>query len=197
MNMKAHTSLLLSQLEQQTQMLIEHANYLLTLPANVLLKRPVSNAWNALECIEHLNRYGDFYLPEISKRISNSPFAPATTFTAGMLGNYFVKSMQPKEGMKKMKTFRKMNPMHVGLDKACIEKFIGQQHEMLALLNRARRVDLNRTKTSISITKLVTLKLGDTFRFVIMHNQRHMEQALATVPAATPIGKHTAALLNG
>jgi len=34
-----------------------------------------------LECIEHLNRYGDFYIPEITKRIktgksttTSSPF---------------------------------------------------------------------------------------------------------------------------
>jgi uncharacterized damage-inducible protein DinB len=51
------------------------------------------------------------------------------------------------------------------------------------LLQSAREVDLNRTKTAISITKLITLKLGDTFRFVITHNERHMAQALATLPA--------------
>lgn len=190
MIMKTHASHLLLELEQQTKLLIERAEYLLTLPLNTLLKRPAHNRWNALECLEHLNLYGNFYLPEISKRIAASPFPPATIFSAGMLGNYFVKSMQPKEGTKKMKTLKDMNPIHARLDKATIEQFIAQQHEMLALLNRAQKVDLNRTKTSISITKLVTLKLGDTFRFVIMHNQRHMEQALATLPATMGIVKN-------
>ncbi|RXM56703.1 hypothetical protein BOQ60_25350, partial [Chryseobacterium sp. CH1] len=31
-------------------------------------------------------------------------------------------------------------------------------------------IDLEKTKTSISISKLIKLKLGDTFRFVIYHN---------------------------
>ncbi|WP_317044615.1 DinB family protein [Chryseobacterium geocarposphaerae] len=52
-----------------------------------------------------------------------------------------------------------------------------QQEQMLDLLKNAQNVDLNKTKTGISISSLIRLKLGDTFRFVIYHNQRHVQQA--------------------
>jgi hypothetical protein len=45
------------------------------------------------------------------------------------------------------------------------------------LLDKAKNVSLGKTKTGISISKLIKLKLGDTFRFVIYHNIRHIEQA--------------------
>jgi len=181
--MNTHTSALINGLQEKTRNLISKATYLLNLTEETLRQRPATGGWNALECMEHLNRYGDFYLPEIRKRIEQSPFPPASTFKPGVLGNYFVKSMEPKEGTKKMKTFKDKDPIHTTLDKQSIKTFIEQQQEMLALLQSARGVDLNRTKTAISITKLITLKLGDTFRFVITHNERHMAQALATQPA--------------
>jgi DinB superfamily len=181
--MNTPTSALIGALENQTKVIITKAEYLLTINEAGLKQRPSNGGWNALECMEHLNRYGNFYLPEIRKRITQSPFPPSATFKPGMLGNYFAKSMEPKEGTKKMKTFKDKDPMHAHLSKQCIETFIAQQHDMLALLQSARKVDLNRTKTSISITKLITLKLGDTFRFVINHNERHMAQAMAALPA--------------
>lgn len=49
---------------------------------------------------------------------------------------------------------------------------------MLEILKNATSVNLNKTKTGISIAPWIKIKLGDTLRVVILHNQRHMEQAL-------------------
>jgi hypothetical protein len=180
--MRTATSEWIQALEMQTHDFISKAEHLLTLSENDVRKRPSPGSWNALECIEHLNRYGVFYLPEIKKRMLESPFPPTESFKPGVLGSYFAKSMLPKEGSKKIKTFKDKDPIHTNLDKKCIYTFIAQQKEMLDLLGKARNVDLNRTKTSLSITKLLTLKLGDTFRFLVNHNERHMVQAFAALP---------------
>ena len=42
---------------------------------------------------------------------------------------------------------------------------------------REWKIDLNKTKTAISISKLIKLKIGDTFRVVVYHNERHLIQA--------------------
>ena len=137
-----------------------------------------TESWSVLECLEHLNRYGDFYLPEINTRIKNSSISVSdSTFKSGWLGNYFAQSMLPKEKLNKMKTFKSMNPAGSQLDKTVIKKFMDQQKEMLDLLNMARRYNLNKIKTSISISKWIKLKLGDTFRVVIYHNDRHILHA--------------------
>ncbi len=182
--MNTPTSDLILALEKQVSEGISRAKILLGKPLSQLEQRPAAGSWNALECIEHLNRYGNFYLPEIKKRIAGSPFPPTDLFKPGVLGNYFAKSMQPKPGMKKMKTFSDKDPIHAGLDIQCLRTFIDQQQELLGLLKSARKVDLNRTKTSISISRLLTLKLGDTFRFLIAHQERHLVQAFAALEAA-------------
>lgn len=140
-----------------------------------------AESWSILECIEHLNRYGDFYIPEISKRMESSNFKKSPTFRSGILGNYFAKSMLPKEKLNKMKTFKSMNPNNSILDRSVLDKFLYQQGLILDLLNRARNVNLTRTKTSISISKWIKLRLGDTLRVVIYHNLRHIVQAMNIV----------------
>lgn len=134
--------------------------------------------WSVLECLEHLNRYGDFYIPEITRRIKDQPTAGVNpTFKSGWLGNYFANSMLPKEKLNKMNTFKSMNPIGSKLDKAVVDKFIRQQKQLLNLLEQARSLHLSKIKTAISISNWIKLRLGDTFRVVIYHNYRHIMQA--------------------
>lgn len=142
-----------------------------------LNKRLTNESWSVLECLEHLNLYGNFYLPEIKNRIETSSTKATAEFKSGWLGNYFAQSMLPKDKLNKMKAFKSMNPIHSSLSKNTVTVFIDQQKQLLDLLNASRTVNLNKVKTSISITTLIKLKLGDTFRFVIYHNKRHVVQA--------------------
>lgn len=139
--------------------------------------RPAPGSWSALECVAHLNFYGDFYIPEIENQIASSPYPPDEIFKSGFLGNYFAQSMLPKEGFKKMKTLKSTNPLGKKLEKEVIDKFITHQQKLLELLKKAKDVSLSRTKTGISISKILKLRLGDTLRVVVYHDQRHLLQA--------------------
>src|SRR5690606_40886810 len=99
------------------------------------------------------------------------------TFKSSWLGNYVAKSMLPKEKLNKMKTFKSMDPAGSDLNKNVLNRFIAQQNTLLDLLEAARKVSLTKTKTGISITPWLKLRLGDTFRVVIYHNLRHVLQA--------------------
>lgn len=187
--MKISTDTLIKDLTERTQLCLSKAETFTGLPEEALNFKQNELSWSVLECLEHLNLYGRFYLPEIAKRVSDSlsissPLVPLQSgkekpvFKSGWLGNYFANSMLPKEKLNKMKTFKNMNPINSRLNKdKVIREFIQQQEEMLRLLSEARKIDLNKTKTNISISKWIKLKLGDTFRFVIFHNERHLVQA--------------------
>jgi hypothetical protein len=175
--MKINTSDLLTDLKQRTLDNQKRVKLMLQLGEERLNKRPAPESWSALECIEHLNYYGDFYLPEIAQRMAQSSYPPKAIFKSGWLGNYFAKSLLPKEQLNAMKTFKSMDPMGSTLDSSVLSTFLQQQVETLSLLERAKDVDLNKTKTAISISKLIKLRLGDTFRVLIYHNQRHVMQA--------------------
>ncbi len=175
--MKIESEVLIADLIERTKQVINQAQGLLEYHENRLNNRPTKGAWSALECLEHLNRYGDYYIPEIDRRIKTSKKSSDLNFRAGWLGNYFAKAMLPSKKMKKMNTFKDKNPIGSDLSKETIGRFIAQQHQVLKLLGQARYVSLTKTKTSISISTMVKLRLGDTFRIVIYHNERHMVQA--------------------
>ncbi|WP_080778817.1 DinB family protein [Chryseobacterium phocaeense] len=175
--MKIYSLQLLDELKTLVQEHIQYAQDLLKESDERLNSRVSDNSWSVLECFEHLNRYGDFYIPEISRSISSSKTSSVPFFKPGILGNYFAESMRPKEKLNKMKTLKSMNPINSKLNRHVIEEFIRQQKQIVELLEKAGNADLNKVKTGISISKLIRLKLGDTFRFVIYHNARHIQQA--------------------
>jgi hypothetical protein len=135
--------------------------------------------WSIVECIEHLNLYGDFYLPEIEKQILARESNPeATVFKSGTIGNYFANLMQVKNGkIKKMQSPKDKNPIGSTLSPTTLDRFLKQQEKLRSLLLQAKNIDLTKTKTSISLTNLIRLRLGDTFRFFVYHIERHVVQA--------------------
>ncbi|MDT0645790.1 DinB family protein [Zunongwangia sp. F260] len=175
--MKSSSEDLIADLSERTRDNLQKAEQLMMLPLEKLNHKENIGSWSALECLKHLNLYGDFYLPEIEKRINRSSHAAEDKFKSGRIGNYFAQMMLPGENMKKIKTFKNKNPAGSKLDKRTIEEFIVQQKKLLELLDSARNVSLNKTKTSISISSFLKLKLGDTFRVMIYHNERHVLQA--------------------
>jgi len=184
--MKVNSSLLIDDLIERTKEVINQTETLKENSLETLNKKPNPNSWSTLECIEHLNYYGYFYLPEIKARLNNSNKKAEAVFKSGILGNYFAISLLPKQKLNKMKTFKSMNPSNSKLNKEVLNTFLNQQQTLLKLLNKSRDYSLNKIKTSISITKLIKIKLGDTFRVVIYHNQRHLVQALKAAKLNLP-----------
>lgn len=171
-----NSELLIQMLLEQTRIAINQAEKLKSLDLKSLTWKQHETSWSILECLEHLNLYGDFYLPQIESKIKKANINEDIEFKSGILGNYFSKLMLPKEKMKKMKTFKDKNPLNSNLDKTVIDKFINQQMQLLDLLNQSKNVSLNKVKIHTSISSLIKLKLGDTFQFIINHLIRHLAQ---------------------
>jgi hypothetical protein len=136
--------------------------------------------WTAIQAIEHLNIYGRYYLPAIEKAMTESTAERAAWFNSGRMGDYFTKMMKPSnvyQVKNKMKTPKGYNPPAALNSDEVLKEFIDQQHQLLQLLDRARQKNLNSIRVPISISKLIKLKLGDTFRFLVAHEQRHLVQA--------------------
>ena len=167
---------LIQTLLEQTRQIINQSEKLKSYDLNTLTWKENEISWSVLECLEHLNLYGDFYLPQMESKIKNSSTKTDIEFKSGILGSYFAKSMLPKEKLNKMKTFKDKNPLNSNLNKTVIDRFITQQIKLLDLLNQSRNVSLNKVKIQTSISSLIKLNLGDTFQFLINHIIRHLKQ---------------------
>ena len=186
-SMKINTEALLQNLEAITCENLEELKMLESCSGPQLQQRERDSSWNALECLEHLNRYSEFYLPAFEKSMSRPSGDPEAEFRSGWLGNYFAEMMKPGPSMKTMKTFASKNPFNQGVKSEVIDRFRVQQEQTLELLKMARRHNLNRARVATTLGPLVRFKLGDALAFVIYHNQRHMVQALKAAGVAVEV----------
>jgi hypothetical protein len=171
---------LIDQLIADVRQLIAAAQHLKESDSVKLCYSTGEGQWSAAQAIEHLNMYSRYYLPAIEKSLVHIPKEFNSWFVPGFFGNYFVNLMMPtnvfevKNKMKAPKGYRPgvgLNAMEV------INEFMNHQKKLLHLLEISRKRNLGSIRIPISISKLVRLKLGDTFRFFIAHEQRHMIQA--------------------
>ena len=176
--MKIKSETLLKDLESKTQLMIRQVEQFSALSTKELNTRPGKDKWSVLECIEHINLYGEFYLEEFEKHILNAKHKSSEFHKTGLMGNYSANSMLPKgdKTPMKMKTFKHMNPINSDLQVTVLDKFIKQQKHFLNLLSKAETVSLTKTKCALTI-KGLKFRLGDTLRFYAFHNIRHINQA--------------------
>jgi hypothetical protein len=191
-----NTSTLIDQLQQQTETFLQKAtgDWQMISPAT-MLQPPAEKKWSLAQCLDHLNSYGRYYLPAIEEAIQKAKekkWAAEVQFVPGWLGNYFTDLMAPDSDGKKMKKMSapKNHVPVADLDSdRVLGEFIDQQEKMLQLLEEARKISLGKARVSISIAKWIKLKLGDTFRFLIMHTHRHVLQADKALQAAEKKGE--------
>jgi len=148
--------------------------------SDLLLEPAEGGGWSIAQCLEHLNRYGDYYIPFIRQGLGRqNRCVTGGVFKSSLIGGWFTRMMDPDTGKKKMKAFKDYKPGRELDAHAVVAEFIRQQEVLLTCLQWARKADLNKPRIPVSILPWLTLKLGDVLQFVIAHNERHMRQAKA------------------
>lgn len=153
----------------------------------IKLSYPLNNGkWTAIQALEHLNMYSRFYEPAIEQALNESKTGRSAWFNSGTLGNYFANSMKPTDVYQvknKMKTMKSYNPPAALNSEQVIAEFLQRQQKLLQLLDAARNHDMNTIRIPITLSKFIKFKLGDAFRFLIAHEQRHLVQARNAIHA--------------
>ena len=156
-----------------------------------LRHRPQPNQWNVLDCLEHINlSYGD-YFPRMEQAVRKASPTDRATYTPGLFGQWFAKGQRPQQGQRKMKmkTFKNLVPYTDQKKTASIFEEVLQYHaQFKSLLDRSADLDWNRVKVVSEVGPILRFKLGDCFRLLVAHTERHVLQAqevLSTRPTET------------
>ncbi len=181
--MKFNSNAILDELHADVRRLILSASHLQKEDPELLLVTPGAGRWSVIQILEHLNSYGRYYLPAIEKSLrSDKP--PKENFIPGWFGNYFTKIMKPGTNgrIRNKMTSPKNHRPPASLDiKPVMDDFMNQQQHLLELLEKAKQKNIGAVRTPISISRFIKLKVGDTFRFLIAHEQRHFVQIANTI----------------
>jgi len=185
---KVNTEILLESLLEDTRKIILEANRWIHIPADVLERKPADGGWSVAQVVEHLNIYCRYYIHAIEKKLHFHDTKPSVFFRPGWLGNYFTNLMAPNANQgitKKMKAPRNAIPSGKPEAILMINEFLSHQQHLINLLQVARSADIGSLRVPTSLSKLIALKLGDTFRFFIAHEQRHLIQVKNLLMATT------------
>ena len=178
------TTILLKELEEKSISILQYIDQLTKQSDEAALKKSAPGKWNTIQVLDHLNSYYDFYLPAIANAMNQKITTPSKNFKPGWIGNYFTKLMEPnsdgklKSKMKAPKNHRPANDLNIDI---VVNKFRENQQQFIALLKKATNSNIGEIRVPISLTKLIKLKLGDVFRFIVAHNIRHQLQIANTI----------------
>jgi len=181
---KVDTHLFIESLIEKVRSTIFEVQQLRHFNITVLSLQPNRQSWSVAQVIQHLNIYNEYYIPTIENKLHLHNTKPLPKFTSGWLGNYFTHLMEPKSGNnigKKMKAMKSAIPQQQPNAAKEISAFIQYQHQLLQLLQVATNANLQTIRIPTSLNKWVTLSLGDTFRFLIAHQERHFVQIKNTL----------------
>jgi uncharacterized damage-inducible protein DinB len=176
---KTQSNVLIDRLQNDVRSIILEAEKLKLISNTKLEQPPAPGSWSAAQVLEHLNIYCRYYINTIENRMAGNPPQAKLYFNPGWLGNYFTRLMEVDgkgKVKKKMKAPKNAIPAAQPDGRAMLNEFLQHQHQLMHLLEMARNINLH-IRIPISLSRLIKLKLGDTFRFVIAHQQRHWAQA--------------------
>ncbi|MES2776913.1 MAG: DinB family protein [Bacteroidota bacterium] len=170
---------LLNNLQSDLRQIILQAKRLEQLPVTTMTRNPSPEKWNIAQVLEHLNFYSRHYIHAVEQQFHGNEYEATEYFKPGWLGNYFTALMKPRPDNsigKKMKAPKNALPSTQPNAAEMLQEFMEHQHHLLNLLQIAKSKNLGTIRIPTSISKLISLKLGDTFRFFMAHEQRHFIQ---------------------
>jgi len=149
--------------------------------------KPMPEKWSIAECLEHLNIYSRYYNPAMEQAIQEkNHLVFVEDFKSGWVGDFSVKSVHP-DNTKKQKTFKRLDPAQSDLPPTVLEDFLAHQQQLRNIISKSGTVNLNKIKIPAEVAKLLKLRLGDCLRFVVAHEQRHIQQAKAVLEGISPL----------
>lgn len=149
------------------------------LDEEALRYRPGPGRWSVLDCLEHINLFYADYFSRMEPAIHQAVPSGRTQYTPGFFARRMIHGLRPKQGKRtmKIKTFKAMTPATDEKTPEQIFDILWQYHARLEqLLTEAEALHWDRIKVASAIGPLLRFKLGDCFRLLMAHTERHLLQ---------------------
>jgi hypothetical protein len=156
---------------------------LVGLPVEALRQRSSPESWNILECVAHLNRYTDDYIPRLHRAIHLAKarrWAPAPEVRYTARGRRLLRRADSANG-KAYKTAKRYNFLNLPVEQSVLKAFIINCEQLLRILQEARKVDLNRPTIRKVNAWFARYTLGNLLEFLVQHNKKHVAQAAKSI----------------
>jgi hypothetical protein len=141
--------------------------------------KPNPGSWSIAECLEHLAATARADLPYLRRAIAEGRsrrMSGRGPFRYGLFGRLLIACMDASV-LFKFKAPAVYRPSANRAPRESIDEFFSRQQEILECLRESDGLDLARTKMSLPSHEFLRLSIGQEFRLLVVHEQRHVEQA--------------------
>jgi hypothetical protein len=188
MNKPMDSQLLIQDLQAIIQEQLRRMDELVALPIRRLEQRPRPKAWSALEVVEHLNILSGHYVRRLRKAYAGNGIFRKDGFLPGRWGEKLTTAMRPLPDGRipgPMRTLWFFEPKAAhAKGRQSLRDFRALLDEQVMLLDKASTMGIEGPRITSTLGPILRFKIGDAFRFMIAHQQRHflqIDRALAAV----------------
>ena len=141
--------------------------------------QPHPKTWSIGQCFDHLvvtdRLYSQKLQIAINEAVQKRIFSRQPIQTS-LLGKLFLYSLKPEQKIK-LRTFRVFYPDETFSHEEIQQRFATHQETLIQLMLKADGLDLNKIKIASPVNNLLKFRLGECFRFLLLHQRRHFGQA--------------------
>jgi hypothetical protein len=151
------------------------------LSATQLNWKPSAERWSIAQCFDHLISANKGYLPiieDVRTGTRKTTFWERLPVLPGLAGKLLIKSLDPAS-TRKIKAPKRFEPAQSDISANVIDDFAAQQEKLIEGMKATGHLDLEKiVVTSPAVAAgFVTYSLLDAYRIIVVHEQRHFQQA--------------------
>ena len=141
--------------------------------------KPDPQSWSIAQNIDHLIVINKTYYPVVQSVRDGTykvPFTGKFGFMVNFMSSVLLKAVQP-DRKKKMKTFPVWEPSSSNIPGDILERFEKHQEEFKQLIIKSQDLLEKESLISSPANRNIVYKLETAFDIIVIHEQRHFEQA--------------------
>jgi hypothetical protein len=140
--------------------------------------KPSAERWSVAQCFEHLLASNKGYLPIIDNVLAGykRTFWQSMPVLPGLMGKLLIKSMDPAS-TRKVKAPKRFQPAQSDISGSVINDVVDQQKQIVDKMKATEHLDLEKIVITSPVAGAVIYSLMDAYRLIVVHEQRHYQQA--------------------
>lgn len=147
--------------------------------------KPGENEWSIGQCFDHLivsNRPFEPIFEEILAGRRRRRLWERVPLLPGVFGGLIIDALRPDSG-RKVKARPAFYPSSSHIDPVVMTTFLAQQERLLRLMEASRGLDLEAITITSPVARIITYRLLDACRIIVVHEQNHFVQATRVMEA--------------
>jgi|SRR5215216_1001889 len=140
--------------------------------------KPSAERWSVAQCFDHLLTINKAYFPVIDGVLAGKKRTlwESIPVLPGLMGKMLIKAVEPTS-TRKFKARKNFEAAQSDIRGSIIKDFVDHQAEVVAKMKATQHLDVENIVITSPVAAVMTYSLMDAYRVIVVHEQRHFQQA--------------------